>query len=444
MNKKIRFKKTIAVLLTMLMLMSVFVPAASAIEWHYPDMRYPDERLAARSYQEVKPLENYVNLDEFRQYLFDSFYDMDDAYADISSFKIPAELRSAVEYFIWYQMPEAFQIWGLGFSNATVDGQSIISTIYFSYSQTAAGTTITPEEYHEQYLACEEKAAMLLDGIIGNNSLNEVEKILLVHDRLVAYCEYSYAEYLAGTLQRPVYQISGILLNATGVCQGYALTMTYLLHKLGIESTYCSSDLMNHGWNIVLLDGKPYIMDATHDDPVWDVNGRVYHTNLLVSKDGYYNSSTGHQKVDYDQSAIYTTYDNHFWQNSRAEFQLLNGKIYYIDSNNKTINRLNDVATGSSTVIKTIDDTWYAPSGGYYSGSYSYLGNDGESLLYSTSNGVYKLDVNTGAATQIWAPTEASVKGTNIYGFYYDGAYLTCVVNDTPSFDENTKANHTI
>ena len=33
-----------------------------------------------------------------------------------------------------------------------------------------------------------------------------------------------------------------------------------------MKSRYCASDLMNHGWNIVTVDGVDYHVDVTWDD----------------------------------------------------------------------------------------------------------------------------------------------------------------------------------
>ena len=50
------------------------------------------------------------------------------------------------------------------------------------------------------------------------------------------------------------------------MCQGYAESMKLLLNKIGIECIYVSSQEMNHGWNIVNIDGEYYHIDATWND----------------------------------------------------------------------------------------------------------------------------------------------------------------------------------
>jgi hypothetical protein len=120
--------------------------------------------------------------------------------------------------------------------------------------------------YQPMYAACEAAADKLLSGIVGNQDLTDVQKALLIHDRLAVWCEYDYARLLDDTLTDETYTMYGALVNRYTVCQGYAETYLFLLRVVGIESELCSSDALNHAWNIVKIDGKFYHVDVTWDD----------------------------------------------------------------------------------------------------------------------------------------------------------------------------------
>ena len=81
----------------------------------------------------------------------------------------------------------------------------------------------------------------------------------------------------------------GVFVEEIAVCQGYALAYKLLCDRVGIECYMVTSDSMNHAWNIVWLDGSWYHVDATWDDPSWDMPGRVDHTYLFRSDDDFRN-----------------------------------------------------------------------------------------------------------------------------------------------------------
>ncbi|MGL5972831.1 MAG: transglutaminase domain-containing protein [Oscillospiraceae bacterium] len=64
------------------------------------------------------------------------------------------------------------------------------------------------------------------------------------------------------------YWIDGVFLNGEAVCQGYGKAYQYLANLIGIKSLYVRgySRDVNHGWNLVELDGKYYYIDPTWND----------------------------------------------------------------------------------------------------------------------------------------------------------------------------------
>ena len=61
--------------------------------------------------------------------------------------------------------------------------------------------------------------------------------------------------------------IISVFLNKATVCHGYASAMSYMLNKVGIESTIVTGKTMdtgeNHAWNLVKEDGEYYFVDTT-------------------------------------------------------------------------------------------------------------------------------------------------------------------------------------
>ncbi|MCH5197763.1 MAG: hypothetical protein J1E34_02545 [Oscillospiraceae bacterium] len=441
MTDKRSFFKTFSVLMAAIMMISVFAPAASAAEisskeyYVVDEPRYYDN---AVSYKTSAGIADKIDLKKLRAEVFEFFYNCPveknkngtsnpDAYLDISEYKIPLNERSVISSLIWHEWTELFHIGPILFSYNT-DDNLLTGIAVTEYNYQA-------EEYHRMLKVCEREADRLLSGIKGNYNLTDLEKVLLIHDRLAANTEYDYDDFLAGTLEKSVYNIYGVLGNRTAVCAGYALANIYLLEKVGVKAAYCSSDAMNHAWNIVYIDGIPYHVDVTHDDPTWDVSGRVKHNNFLLSSAALYNN-TSHKANDYNTEPTSTFYDNYFWQDSDTEFRLVDGKIYYINNSDATIYRIDG---NIKTPVLSVKDKWKVSETLHYTGNYSKLSSYGNYLLYSLSNAVYRYDVNTGESTVFWTP-EKPGNYYNIYGFTYDGTYLICEVAPSPNFDENTKA----
>lgn len=369
-------------------------------------------------------ISSYVDIDDFKAVLLAGISQCSDK-IDISKFNIPSgnKYENAVRDYIWYALPEAFNAYGVGFYTLN----SKLMAVSLSYRDFAD----TPQEYNECYNKMLIATNKILKGIEGNSELGEVEKALLLHDRLALWNEYDYERLETG--DQEIYTAYGALGERASVCQGYAMAYMYLLNRVGIKNYYCSSQKLVHGWNIVYIDGKPYHVDVTWDDMDWGngkrgLVGGVDHDNFLRSNSGIY--STGHIASDYDMSAVYTTYDEYFWQDSEASFELLDDEIYYIDNQNKQLKRYSDKAT-----LLTFDKEWlyYIDESRYYNfGNNARLACDGEALIYSTQNAVYKYDVASGNIERVY---NAKLTGNaGVYGMTLEGGYLICDINDVPPY----------
>lgn len=359
-------------------------------------------------------------------------------YIDISQFEIPYsdEMWSTLSSFIWYNSPELFRIYSMGYSTSSGKFSLIAFAEYY-----------TKEDYAVMLEEMYSSADRLLNGIKGNENLDDVEKALLLHDRLALLCEYDYDNYLAGTIPESSYNAYGVLVINDAVCKGYALAYDYLLEQVGIDSDYCASDDINHAWNIVYINNIPYHVDVTWDDPTWDMSGRVLHKNFLRSTNGVI--ETGHIKsgkntIDYTSTPTDTTYDEYFWRDIDTSFQLLNDKIYYLNTTDKTINVLNSINGSDSETIKNLPFKWKPSADSSYSVSFSKLLCDGNFLYYNTPDTVMRYDPETQTEEVIYKP-DLTLYGNYywIYGLNLKNDKIICEIYSSPNFNSSVKAKFT-
>lgn len=367
----------------------------------------------------VKVLKEYVDTDSLKERAVSAISECS-ASVNVSDFDIPVSIAEYVADFIWYNIPEAFNVYQIGYSTYGTE----IYLLSFSYRDYAD----TKDEYAACYAQFMSAANKLLAGIENNTTLSEVEKALLLHDRLALWTEYDYVS--SSAVKHTAYGAFG---RKAAVCQGYAMAYMYLLQRVGIDNYYCSSESLNHGWNIVFIDNKPYHVDVTWDDRAWGKSGRgftgrVDHDNFLRSTAGI--KETGHTASDFDATPVDTTYDNYFWQNSSSAFQIVDNEIYYIDSKNEVLKRLRDDKT-----LCGLSDIWSAEGNYYWTDNYACLSSAGGDLFYSLSDGVYKYTISANSSKKIFSPALGT--GLSVFGFTYEDGYLICDINNTPNNADN-------
>ncbi len=121
------------------------------------------------------------------------------------------------------------------------------------------------------------------------DGLDEYGKELYIHDYIVSNCEYESCDDDSTAY--------GCLVNGYAVCSGYSRATMLLLNEVGIESILIggtgisdSQGSISHMWNVVWIDGEPYQLDTTWDDPTGSNNTYIYHmffnvTSELISID---------------------------------------------------------------------------------------------------------------------------------------------------------------
>lgn len=431
-----KFTKNTLILTLTLILLIINTNFAFAVEYFSPDVEFEEPTFydAATS---TLDLSTYFNINEFNEYMVEQLKTVNGntntiAIIDVSQFNIPKTdaVKVALQELIWYNLPELFRIGSMGFGYSGT-----------KYTQIHFYSRYTKEEYTVMYDELILETEKLLIGVKDNTELSDVEKALVLHDKLALHCSYDYENLNNDSLPVSARNAYGIIVLKTGVCMGYALAYDYLLEQVGIKTLYCSSDTLNHAWNIVYINNTPYHVDVTWDDPVWDMYGRVSHENFLRSTQGI--KATGHTATDFFSFPTDTTYDNYYWKNSQTAFQLIGNEIYYFDTANKNLCKLNDTTSGDSTILKEIKDTW-TTSGGFYGGSYTKLLSDNYYLYYNTKDIVYRYNPKTDAEEIAFSPDVKSFGNYHwIYGMNYSDCKITCEVYSSPNYTAEVKKSYT-
>ncbi len=119
-----------------------------------------------------------------------------------------------------------------------------------------------------------------------DKALNTYEYIInnTYYDNVRATAGYTMFSQMDSKETLACWNISGVLLNKTAICRGYAQTYQYLMNLQGIECGYVYGD--DHCWNIVKLDGDWYYVDTTWGDPVlesvYSVTGEKVYTEMGI------------------------------------------------------------------------------------------------------------------------------------------------------------------
>lgn len=366
-------------------------------------------------------LEEFVSIDELKKLLLDCISSAQPT-VDISSAFLPVEVQDALLTYIFYCLPEAFNVHRIVYSS----DNEILCELSFSYRDFAD----TAEEYAECFSEMKKTADELLDGIENNPSLDDVTKALLLHDRLCVINEYKYKNVEGGD-----HTAYAALVNRASVCQGYAMAYMYLLDRVGIENYYCVSDKLNHAWNIIYINDEAYHVDVTWDDISWSSHdggaaGALGHEYFLRSTNGL--KEEKHNASDFDSYPTDTTYDDYYWQCSESEFQLIGNRLYYIDSENGKL-----MCADDGRELADVTDVWRSGANGHWIGNFARLSSAGSELLYSLSDGIYKYCVQTGKNEKIYSPSLPA--GFSVFGFTYEDGNLVIEINKAPPYGNTTE-----
>lgn len=239
--------------------------------------------------------------------------------------------------------------------------------------------------------------------------MSDFDKVISAHDYLTETASYELTDDLSFTAY-------GIFVRQKGVCQGYAYAFKYLMDRAGVECHYVTSDTLNHGWNIVKLDGKYYHVDVTEDDAgatykgLFIERGRESHEKLLASDKA--------MALEVDDLKIWSTiplptcdseiYDNAYFKDVKGTMEYINGSWYFVEPN-QYINGSRRVMVANGTDVKPF---WESQKAVFSVASH------GDLLYCSVDNTVYQLTLD-GKATE-FCSTVGEVFGCNIHmGYLY-------------------------
>ena len=329
---------------------------------------------------------------------------------------------------------------------------SSITKIQFTY------LTNAKEEQQELDAALQE-----VKSKIDTSGMSDEEIVLAYHEYLTSTVAYAYEDYFNGTIAaNHGYDMYGALVKHSCVCQGYAETMFYLLREAGLSCAIASSENINHAWNIVKIHGKWYHIDATWDDPVWDMPGRSYHDYFLVSFDTMNkNTLINHTKDRTDMvvsaqwgdtytTAVDTTYESgKFWNGIEKAIFYKDGYWYSIsEGSSKTSFNINkyQYSTNINKVLYSGTAKWTTSSGGYYPGVYSSIYLRGDNLYFTTPDSLNKIDITSTNVN----PTELinirtqynSSTGNNLYAFGEQYGKLVYFITDSPNIKKTKDSSN--
>ena len=268
-------------------------------------------------------------------------------------------------------------------------------------------------EYGPSELAAFEEAVQAALSVLLPD-MSELQKALVLHDYLTQHIAYDYASYMAGTVPEDSYNAYGALVKGTAVCEGYAKAYKVLLNRLGIDAIVVSSLSMNHGWNLVKLDGAWYHVDVTWDDPAPDTLGKANHTYFLLSDSAMLSRDSGsgskHYAWDGDISCTDTTYDGAVvWSEAKQPLIFTDAStVWFMRSEGegpfmtlKLVKR--DWNSGTETVAATVRDYWpvWNKSSSYWLGAYSGLCSRGGMLYFNDSRHIYRFDPEVGTLSTV-------------------------------------------
>lgn len=145
---------------------------------------------------------------------------------------------------------------------------------YFSDRVTAVSLdyVYTKSDAQQKQKQIEAKADRILAGL--SSSAGDYEKSKYIYEQLIFAVQYpetvpSYSEAAAY-----LWDITGVFLKGTAVCEGYSRAYQYLMNRAGLQCTVQQGNANGeaHMWNAARIEGSWVQTDATWGDPI--ISGR--------------------------------------------------------------------------------------------------------------------------------------------------------------------------
>lgn len=260
-----------------------------------------------------------------------------------------------------------------------------------------------------------------------HSSMNDAEKALAAHDYIAAHYEYdtTYENYTLYEMVR----------DRQGVCQGYSWLYMEVLGELGIPCEFVASAEHQHAWNIVEIGGTWYHVDITHDDPLYDLSGRVYHTHFLVDEETLHSVCEEHTGHDAAHDATDNSYALKKWANIGAAFLYVDGKWYTAGYESYQMHLYVYDAKADSLTRVYSGTPWTTTDGsGIWPGAYCGLFAYDDTVIFNLKDGFYQYVPETGATRKIYDIQSAD---GFVYGSFLTGDTVTYCITTSPNNGRN-------
>lgn len=334
----------------------------------------------------------------------------------LAAYAIPQTQMSELYALFMNQNPEFFYLSGCYSSYSGSTGLVISITWIYQYEKADIAGMV--EEYNHE-------VDVILNQV--DTSWTDLEKILFINDYLAANCEYDLEAVDDTTID--AYDVYAVLVKKKAVCQGYALTVVDLMERMSISSMVVTSEILDHAWNLVLIDNQWYHVDVTWNDPVPDTVGAAQHSYLLKSTEYFHENhvnGAGEAGKDYvysgsctDDSAVSTIYDkDYFWDSVRSPFIYYNNEWYVITYENytgwlRTYDYVNGTFEATGTYEKELTGQWQS-----YGAYLGYLSLYDGKLYYSTPTSICYINLSNYAEGTLSYPTSSELSAGDIYGMH--------------------------
>ena len=149
----------------------------------------------------------------------------------------------------------------------------------------------------EQEAEVTEKVEALIEELGITDNTSDYDKVKLVYDYVCENVTYDYEN-----LDDPDYTLKfsayAALIHKTAICQGYGTLMYRILNEVDVDTRFVAGfddNGVDHGWNLVEVDGSYYYIDAT-----WDAGSEEYEYFLKGESDFVDHTPTSEFLDSYD------------------------------------------------------------------------------------------------------------------------------------------------
>lgn len=350
----------------------------------------------------------------------------------IYDYNLSDEEAQAYVHFVFYNYPELFNLSNFGVGYVTEDGQTKAYILVFWYYMDAS-------EYSEALKAYNNALDNIISGM--DPDFTDLEKMVYVHDYLASNFEYDTTD----DEDFRIYDAYQFLTEGTGVCQAYMLTFLALMQRLDVYCIPAYSDIGNHTWNIVMLDGEYYHLDVTSDDPIGNLIGVAQHDYFLVSSQTLKNNDIDNNKnnlheewyVDFGvaqpvcDSGKYES--GYVWDSAETSLVYSGGEWYYMDydySSYKPVLYAADRDFLTRTQISQLNFNWPATGGSFWLGYFGSVFSYGTLICFIEPQSIGYYDT----VTETFGTLQDFSYDNDVYGAIYDGhGYITLETRLSPN-----------